>query len=48
MNKGGKRERNKPRDRLLTLENKLLVTVEGEGGEGEWVKQVMGIKEYLL
>ena len=36
MSKGEKRERDKPRNRLLTIENKLMVT-RGEvgGGMGE-------------
>ena len=46
--KGGK-----PRNRLLSLENELMVTRGevpgpgwgGVGGVGEWGKQVMGIKE---
>jgi len=36
------RVRDKPRNRLLTRENMLMVT---SGGGGEWVKWVMGIKE---
>ena len=38
-----KRERGKPRNILLTTENKPMVT-RGEAGTG-WVKQVIGIKE---
>jgi len=39
----GEKKRGKPRNRLLTIENKLMVT----GGKwvGGWVKQAMGIKE---
>ena len=37
------RERDKPRNSLLTIENKLMVT-RGEVG-GVWEIQVMGIKE---
>ena len=36
----GKRESDKPRKRLLTIENKLMVT-----RGGGWAKWVMGIKE---
>ena len=43
MNIGGKEERGKPRNRLLTIENKLMIT-RGEVG-GRMGKQVMGIKE---
>ena len=45
ISKGEKQERkrNKPRNRLVTTENKLMVT-RGEW-LGGWVKQVMGIKE---
>ena len=36
MSKGGKRERDEPRNRFLTLENKVMVTkAEGGGGMGE-------------
>ena len=35
-------KRGKPRSRLLTMENKLMVT-EGDMGRG-WVKQVMDVK----
>ena len=42
MSKRGKK-RDKPRRRLLTIKNKLMVTRE-EGVTG-WVKWVMGIKE---
>ena len=41
MSKGKKRERGKPRNRLLTIENKLMVTRreavlgEGETGDGD-------------
>ena len=37
------RDRGNPRNRLLTIENKLMVN-RGEVGGG-WVKQVMRIKE---
>ena len=37
------RERAKPRNRFLTIENMLMVS-RGEAGEG-WVKQVVEIKE---
>ena len=42
--RGEKRERDKPRNRLLTIENKQT---EGHqrGGVGGWGKQVMGMKE---
>ena len=44
MSKGKKeREREKPRNRLLTKENKLIVT-RGEVGRG-WVEWVVEIKE---
>ena len=39
----GKKERDKPRNRLLTVENEWMVT-RGEVGRAQ-VKQVMGIKE---
>ena len=39
---GKERERGKPRNRLLTIENKLMVTSREVGGGG--VKQVTGIK----
>ena len=39
----GKKERGKPRNRLLTIENKLMVT-GGEVGGGQ-VKWVVGVKE---
>lgn len=44
MRKGRKREKNKPKNRLLTRENKLMVS-RGEL-DGGWVKSVMGNKEY--
>ena len=34
-------KRDRPRNRLVTTQNKLMVTREG----GRWVKSVMGIKE---
>ena len=43
MNKG---EKDKPKNRLLTIENKLMVTREEIGGR--ITKWVMGIKEYTL
>ena len=44
MNSEGK-NRGKPRNTLLTIENKLMVMGgEVDGGVG-WVKYVMGIKE---
>lgn len=39
-----KRKRSKPRNRLLTTENKPMVTTGGWAGA--WVKQVTGIKEH--
>ena len=46
MNKVRKEsEGGKPRNRSLTLENKLMVTREEVGGG--WVKQVMGIKDSI-
>ena len=44
MSKGKEREREKPRNRPLTLENKLVVARE-EGVEG-WVREGVGIEEY--
>jgi len=43
MSKGTKRERGKPINRLLTIENKLMVT-RREVGRG-WVKLVMEINK---
>lgn len=40
-----KKNKDKPKDRLLTLENKLMVIREGEVS-GWMGKIVMGIKEY--
>ena len=39
----GEKKRDKPKKRLLTIENKLMLTIgEVDGG---WIKWVMGIKE---
>ena len=48
MSKGEKeKERDKPRNRLLTIENKLMVTRRARrgGGSRDGGRQVMGIKE---
>ena len=45
MSKGDKKT-NQETDRLLTIENRLRVTRGEVGGDGGWVKLVMGIKEY--
>ena len=41
--KQNKLEKDKPRNRLLSIEKKLMVTRKKVGGE--WVKQVMWIQE---
>ena len=41
-----KRDRGKPINRFLTMENKLMVTRRNMGEEW-WVRQVMRIKKYI-
>ena len=50
MNKGTKKERGKPRNRVLTTENKLIFTrgeESGRGGQG-WVNWWKRLRSTLL